>query len=92
MSHASPGRPAGSRAALPSSSRRRLTPAMLPAEGLAEAFTGLDMKPGEILAAFKAAAPHLGYRAGLVHAIDWLFRFTKPQDWQPGRRWSVEFR
>lgn len=59
---------------------------MLPAERLAEAFPGCDLKPGEILAAFKAAAPYLGYRASLVQLVDWLFRFTKPQDWQPGRR------
>jgi replication initiation protein RepC len=40
--------------------------------------------PGQILAAFKAAAPHLGLVPRLVHTIDWLFRFTQPQDWETG--------
>jgi replication initiation protein RepC len=42
--------------------------------------------PGRLLAALKAAAPRLGIAPRLVHALDWLFRFTQPQDWQVGRR------
>ena len=42
--------------------------------------------PGQLLAAFKAAAPQLGMSPRLVHAVDWLFRFTQPQDWERGGR------
>ena len=42
--------------------------------------------PGQLLAAFKAAASRLGLSQRLVHAIDWLFRFTQPQDWGRGGR------
>jgi replication initiation protein RepC len=41
---------------------------------------------GQLLAAFKAATPRLGLSAPLVHAVDWLFRFTQPQDWERGGR------
>jgi replication initiation protein RepC len=37
--------------------------------------------PGQLLATLKAAAPRLGISPRLVHAVDWLFRFTEPQDW-----------
>jgi len=30
----------------------------------------------------KAAAPRLGISPRLVHGVDWLFRFTQPQDWR----------
>ena len=42
--------------------------------------------PGRVLAAFKAAAPSLGYGGRVVHAVDWLFSFTQPQDWTTGNR------
>jgi replication initiation protein RepC len=42
--------------------------------------------PGQLLAAFKAASPRLGLSPRLVHAVDWLFRFTQPQDWGRGGR------
>jgi replication initiation protein RepC len=41
---------------------------------------------GQLLATFKAAAPRLGLSPRLVHAVDWLFRFTQPQDWGRGGR------
>jgi replication initiation protein RepC len=41
---------------------------------------------GQLLAALKAAAPRLGLSPRLVHAVDWLFRFTQPQDWGRGGR------
>ena len=44
------------------------------------------MRPGQVLAAFKAAAPHLGLSPRVVHAVDWLFTFTQPQDWCEGSR------
>jgi replication initiation protein RepC len=68
---------------------RRLTLSLLQATRIAEDFTGLPpdvSRPGQVLAAFKAAAPHLGLPTRLVHAVDWLFKFTQPQDWEPGAR------
>ena len=68
---------------------RRLTPRLLAAEREAAGFDGLPAgvtAPGQVLAAFKAAAPCLGLSPRLVHAIDWLFRFTQPQDWGRGGR------
>ena len=70
----------------PKAGIRRLTARMIPAGHLASSFTGTDATPGAILGAFKAAAPHLGIRPRVVHAIDWLFRFTQPQDWHSGSR------
>lgn len=75
---------------LPPASRptglRRLTPPMLPTARLAEGFAGGDITPGQALAAFKAAAPYLGIGPRVSQAIDWLFRFTQPQDWHAGSR------
>ena len=68
---------------------RRLTPSLLQADHAAEDFDGLPdgiKHHGELLAAFKAAAPRLGLSVRLVHALDWLFRFTQAQDWEQGRR------
>ena len=68
---------------------RRLTPSLLRADRTAEGFAGLPdgvTVPGQLLAAFKAAAPRLGLSPRLVHAVDWLFRFTQPQDWGRGGR------
>lgn len=69
---------------------RRLSLAMLATERVGATFTGLTgdaaTTPTRVLAAFKAAAPALGLGARVVHAIDWLFSFTQPQDWQPGSR------
>lgn len=66
---------------------RKLTPPMLGTIEVAEShrFTA-EMQPGQVLAAFKAAAPYLGLRPSVVHAIDWLFRFTVALDWQPSSR------
>ena len=64
---------------------RRLTPGLLKVDRAAEGFTGLPdgvTVHGQLLAAFKAAAPRLGLPARVVHAIDWLFKFTRPQDWE----------
>ena len=68
---------------------RRLTPGLLQADRTAERFAGLPdgvTMHGQLLAAFKAAAPRLGLSPRLVHALDWLFRFTQPQDWGRGGR------
>ena len=66
---------------------RKLTPSLLQADRAAERFDGLPEEVdvhGQLLAAFKAAAPRLGLSVRLVHALDWLFRFTRPQDWKDG--------
>ena len=68
---------------------RRLTPSLLAADRTAARFDGLPdgvTMHGQLLAAFKAAAPVLELAPRLVHAIDWLFRFTQPQDWGRGGR------
>jgi replication initiation protein RepC len=68
---------------------RRLTPSLLRADHAAEGFNGLPdgvTIPGQLLAALKSAAPRLGLSPRLVHAVDWLFRFTQPQDWGRGGR------
>jgi replication initiation protein RepC len=70
---------------------RRLSLAMLATGKMAEDFKGTTegqgaTRPGQVLAAFKAAAPHLGFNPRVVHAIDWLFTFTQPQDWYEGSR------
>jgi replication initiation protein RepC len=68
---------------------RRMTPGLLKADRTAEGFQGLPegvTAPGQLLAALKAAASRLGIAPRLVHAVDWLFRFTQPQDWQKDSR------
>ena len=68
---------------------RRLTPGLIKVDRTAEGFAGLPdgvTVPGQLLAALKAAAPRLGLATRVVHAIDWLFRFTQPQDWERGGR------
>src|SRR6516165_8474815 len=63
---------------------RRLTPGLLKVDRTAESFAGLPegvTAHGQLLAALKAAAPRLGLATRLVHAVDWLFKFTQPQDW-----------
>ena len=61
----------------------------MPVDRTAAGFDGLPdgvTLHGQLLAAFKAAAPSLGLSSRLVHAVDWLFRFTQPQDWGRGGR------
>ncbi len=77
--------------ARPPSGLRRLSLAMLATGKMAEDFKGTEAgqgatRPGQVLAAFKAAAPYLGLNPRVVHAIDWLFTFTQPQDWCEGSR------
>jgi len=68
---------------------RRWSPGLLKTDRAADAFAGLPngvAVPGQLLAALKDAAPQLGISPRLVHAVDWLFRFTQPQDWAKGTR------
>ena len=80
------GAPRGSIARSPTGFRR-LTPGLLKVDRTADGFVGLPdgvTVPGQLLAALKTAAPRLGVSPRLVHAVDWLFRFTQPQDWEGG--------
>jgi len=82
------GAPQGSYAR-PPTGFRRWSPGLLRADRSAERFAGLPegvKVAGQLLAAFKDAAPHLGISPRLVHAVDWLFRFAQPQDWEEGAR------
>ena len=82
------GAPQGSYAR-PPSGFRRWSPGLLKTDRAAEAFAGLPAGvklAGQLLAAFKEAAPQLGISPRLVHAVDWLFRFAQPQDWAAGAR------
>jgi replication initiation protein RepC len=67
---------------------RRLSPAHVQAQAIAERFDGLPdgVSKGQALAAFKQAAQPLGLSPRLRDAIDALFAFSAPQDWQPGAR------
>ncbi|HQT89432.1 MAG: replication protein C [Acidiphilium sp. 37-64-53] len=66
---------------------RKITPPMLQTMKNSGEHTFIsEMLPGQVLAIFKAAAPYLGIRPNVVHAVDWLFRFTNPLDWQPSSR------
>jgi len=88
MENCAPGAPRRGSADSPTGFRR-LTPGLLKVDRAAESFTGLPAGVtvhGQLLAAFKAAAPRLGLPTRLVHAVDWLFKFTQPQDWERGRR------
>jgi replication initiation protein RepC len=82
------GAPRGSFAHSPTGFRR-LTPGLLKADRTAEKFTGFPKgveSHGQLLAAFKAAAPRLGISPRLVHAVDYLFCFTEAQDWEQSAR------
>lgn len=67
---------------------RRLRPESIHASALAERFGGLsvDLSRGQILAAFKRAAPELGIAPRLRDAIDVLMAYSQPQDWTPDSR------
>ena len=67
---------------------RRLTPLHIQVQAIAERFEGLPdgVSKGQALAAFKQAARPLGLSPRLRDAIDVLFAFSQPQDWQPGAR------
>jgi replication initiation protein RepC len=65
---------------------RRLTPAHVQVQAIAERFQGLPdaVSKGQALAAVKQAARPLGISPRLRDTIDVLFAFSQPQDWQPG--------
>lgn len=68
---------------------RRLTAGGVATERRSEGFCGLPegaTHPAALLGALKAAAPFIGLASRFVHALDFLFRFTQPQDWEEGSR------
>src|SRR5512134_3531130 len=67
---------------------RRLTPLHIQVQAIAERFEGLaaGVSKGQALAALKQAAQPLGLSPRLRDAIDVLFAFSQPQDWQLGGR------
>jgi replication initiation protein RepC len=67
---------------------RRLTPMHVQVQAVAERFEGLpdSVSKGQALAGLKQAARPLGLSSRLRDAIDVLFAFSQPQDWQPGAR------
>lgn len=67
---------------------RRLSPAMLATDDIAARFGDLplDATRGQVLAAFKRAAPYLGITPRLVHFVDLLFSWSLEQDWENGAR------
>ena len=74
---------------------RRLSLAMLATERTGETFTGLPEKstPGRVLAAFKAAAPALGYKAQSPHRSEngQLGEHNVPNGWLiVSRRWQYD--
>ena len=88
MENCAPGAPRMGSAYSPTGFRR-LTPGLLKVDRAADDFTGLPddvTVHGQLLAAFKAAAPRLGLPTRVAHAVDWLFKFTQPQDWRRGGR------
>src|ERR1700752_936377 len=82
------GAPRGSFAHSPTGFRR-MTPGLLKADRTAEKFTGFPegvATHGPLLGGFQVAAPRLGTSPGLIHMVDYLFCYTKPQDWKPDSR------
>jgi len=68
---------------------RRVTLEMRAWLDRADSFKGLPpgtAKPLTFLYAFKDAEPYLGLPAHSYKLVDWLVRFTKPQDWEEGSR------
>jgi replication initiation protein RepC len=68
---------------------RRITLEMRAWLDRADRFEGLPRgtaKPLTFLHAFKEAEPYLGLPAHTYKLIDWLVRFTKPQDWEESSR------
>src|SRR3954453_14144509 len=68
---------------------RRITLEMRTWLDRADRFEGLPRgtaKPLTFLHAFKEAEPYLGLPAHTYKLIDWLVRFTKPQDWEESSR------
>ncbi|MFZ6765432.1 plasmid replication protein RepC [Pseudoroseomonas sp. WGS1072] len=64
--------------------RRRTTSAQLQATGSLSGRLD-ELERGRVLAAFKAAAPAMGYAPCVVQMLDLLFRYSRNQDWQAGQ-------
>ena len=83
------GAPRGDFVPMRASGCRRVTLEMRAWLDRADSFKGLPRgtaKPLTFLYAFKEAEPYLSLPAHTYKLIDWLVRFTKPQDWEEGSR------
>lgn len=65
---------------------RKPTPGLGIAEQLAQAGEQLAVPKNTAFLACKRVAAHIGLKAGDVLLLDTLGAFTKPQDWEEGRR------
>ena len=65
---------------------RKPTPGLGVAEQLAQAGEGLSVPKNKALLAVKRVAAHLGLKPSDMMLLDTFGAFTKPQDWEQGRR------
>ena len=89
--HSAHGAPQGGCVQSPmrASGCRRVTLEMRAWCDRADSFKGLPAgtaKPLTFLYAFKEAEPYLGLPIHTYKLVDWLVRFTQPQDWEDGSR------
>jgi len=87
--HSAHGAPRGDSAQFRAYGCRRVTLEMRSWLDRADSFKGLPKgtaKPLTFLYAFKEAEPYLGLPAHTYKLVDWLARFTQPQDWEEGSR------
>jgi replication initiation protein RepC len=89
--HSAQGAPQGefARSQIRAHGCRRITLEMRAWADRADSFKGLPQgtaKPLTFLYAFKEAEPYLGLPVHTYKLVDWLVRFTMPQDWEEGSR------
>jgi len=87
--NSAPEAPQESFAPIRASGCRRVTLDMRAWLDRADSFKGLPRgtaKPFTYLYAFKEAETYLGLPSHTYKLVDWLVRFTKPQDWEEGSR------
>ena len=65
---------------------RKPTPALCAAEQYAKTGEGLNVPKNKALLAIKRVAAHLGLKPSDMMLLDTFGAFTKPQDWEQGRR------
>ncbi len=65
---------------------RRVSPALLQADALAEKGAARAVEKGRAFVAVKRVGAHIGLKAGDMMLLDTLGAFTQSQDWEEGRR------
>nr|WP_267895725.1 plasmid replication protein RepC [Loktanella sp. Alg231-35] len=65
---------------------RKVTPALLQADQLADTGRDLAVDKGRAFVAVKRVGAHIGLKSGDVLLLDTLGAFTQAQDWEEGRR------